>query len=229
VRLGSCYQPNDPDPVVTATPGRAAAGLPAEAMVFACFNVAHKIDPDSFALWCRILDAVPNGVLWLLETNPTATRNLRAEAATRGIDPSRLIFAPFRHKPDHLARLGLADLALDPGICNGHTTTTDALWSGVPVLTRMGRHFASRVAASLDTAAGLEGFIAKNDQKYVDKALFFATHPDKLAADRQRLIAGRDTLALFNTAALARQLEAAYHAMWTRHQKGQPAAAMELR
>jgi len=230
VRLPACYQPNDPDPLVSDPVGdRAAVGLPRDTLVFACFNVAYKIDPESFDLWCQVLEQAPQAALWLLETNAVSKRNLLAEAARRGIDPSRLVFAPFQRKPDHLARLGLADMALDTGICNGHTTTTDALWAGVPVLTRQGRHFASRVAASLDTAAGLKGLVARNPKEFVNKALFFAANHDRRSEVRQHLRVQRAKLPLFDITRMARNLEAAYHAMWARHQQGQPAAAMDLK
>ena len=228
VRLPGCYQPNDSSPIVAATPSRASVGLPENQLVMACFNVAYKIDPQSFAAWCDVLRQVPDSVLWLLDTNATARRNLSDQAARHGITPDRLIFAPFANKADHLARLTLADMALDTAICNGHMTTTDALWAGVPVVTRLGNHFASRVAASLLTAAGMKGQVAANPSAFVDKAVFLANKPERRAALRKHLINGRDSLPLFDTARLARHLEVAYQAMWDRHRQNLPPAAFEM-
>lgn len=228
VRLPGCYQPNDSSPAVTDKPSRASCGLPDNRLVMACFNVAYKIDPQSFAAWCEVLRQVPGSVLWLLDTNTTARRNLRDQATRHGIEADRLIFAPFANKADHLARLTLADIALDTGICNGHTTTTDALWAGVPVVTRLGNHFASRVAASLLTAAGMKGQVAPNPAAFVDKSVFLANNPERRTVLRNHLISGRSKLPLFDTPRLARHLEVAYRAMWDRHRQNLPPAAFEL-
>lgn len=228
VRLPGCYQPNDSNPSVAATPSRKSVGLPDDRLVMACFNVAYKIDPQSFAAWCEVLRKVPDSVLWLLDTNTTARRNLSDQAKRHGLSPDRLFFAPFANKPDHLARLTLADMALDTGICNGHTTTTDALWAGVPVVTRLGKHFASRVAASLLTAAGMKGQVAANPAAFVDKSVFLANNPERRAQLRKHLISGRNSLPLFDTPRLARHLEVAYRAMWDRHRQNLPPAAFEM-
>jgi protein O-GlcNAc transferase len=228
VRLPGCYQPNDPAPALSAAPDRKRAGLPEDRLVMACFNVAYKIDPESFAAWCAVLRAVPQSVLWLLDTNDAARRNHTEQAGRHGIAPERLIFAPFMSKADHLARLGLADIALDTGICNGHTTTTDALWAGVPVVTRLGGHFASRVAASLLTAAAMKEQIAVNPKAFIDKAVFLAGHGERRGALRADLIAGRETLSLFDTARLARYLEIAFRVMWDRHRANLPPAAFDM-
>lgn len=227
-RLPGCYQPNDSSPAVTDKPSRASCGLPDNRLVMACFNVAYKIDPQSFAAWCEVLRQVPGSVLWLLDTNTTARRNLQDQATRHGIEADRLIFAPFANKADHLARLTLADMALDTGICNGHTTTTDALWAGVPVVTRLGNHFASRVAASLLTAAGMKGQVAPNPAAFVDKSVFLANNPERRTVLRNHLISGRSKLPLFDTPRLARHLEVAYQAMWDRHRQNLPPAAFEL-
>jgi predicted O-linked N-acetylglucosamine transferase (SPINDLY family) len=228
VRLPGCYQPNDSSPAVTAPPSRQSVGLPDDRLVMASFNVAYKIDPQSFAAWCEVLRQVPGSVLWLLDTNATARRNLQDQATRHGIEADRLIFARFANKADHLARLTLADMALDTGICNGHTTTTDALWAGVPVVTRLGNHFASRVAASLLTAAGMKGQVAANPAAFVDKSVFLANNPERRAVLRNHLISGHSKLPLFDTARLARHLEVAYQAMWDRHRENLPPAAFEI-
>ena len=156
VRLPDCYQPNDRQRrIAVATPGRREAGLPENGFVFCCFNNNYKLTPDVFSLWMRLLHRVEGSVLWLLEDNAAAAANLRREAAARDIDPSRLVFAPRADLPDHLARHRLADLFLDTLPVNAHTTASDALWAGLPVLTCVGEAFAGRVAASLLRAAGL--------------------------------------------------------------------------
>jgi len=228
VRLPQTYQANDPRPQVAPPTTRKAQCLPEDAVVLACFNVAYKIDPESFALFCAVLSGVPHSVLWLLETNPTARANLTAAARAAGIDPQRLVFAPFADKAEHLARLGLADLALDTGICNGHTTTTDALWAGVPVVARRGRHFASRVAASLLGAAGLPELVAESGPAFVKLAIALAGVPRRRRDLRQHLIAGRDSLALFDLERTVRHLETSYLAMGTMGAAGAPNAAIDV-
>jgi protein O-GlcNAc transferase len=228
VRLPETYQANDPHPQVGAPTSRVEQGLPEDAVVMACFNVSYKIDPASFALFCEVLQRTPQAVLWLLETNPTARANLIAAATRAGIDPARLVFAPFAAKHDHLSRLGLADLALDTGICNGHTTTTDALWAGVPVVARRGRHFASRVAASLLGAAGLGDLVADDESAWVALAGTLAGDAGRRRACRRHLLEGRDSLALFDTARLARHLEAAFLAMAGLARAGIPAQPIDV-
>ena len=228
VRLPESYQANDPQPAVGQATTRHEHGLPADGVVLACFNVAYKIDPESFALFCKVLERVPRAVLWLLETNRTARTNLVAAARAAGIAPERLVFAPFADKAAHLARLGLADLALDTGICNGHTTTTDALWSGVPVIARRGRHFASRVAASLLDAAGLPGLVAADAQGFVDLACGLAADSERRAVLRRHLVNGRSALTLFDSDRLARHLEAAYLAMAGMARAGLAPAALDI-
>ncbi|MDQ2106727.1 O-linked N-acetylglucosamine transferase, SPINDLY family protein, partial [Azospirillum isscasi] len=155
VQLPVCYQPNDRSRPIGPTPTRAACGLPERGMVFCCFNAAYKITPALFGLWCRLLGAEPDSVLWLLDSHPEASANLRREAARRGVAPERLVFAPRRPPAEHLARHRLADLFLDTTPVGAHTTASDALWAGLPVLTVPGEGFASRVGASLLRAAGL--------------------------------------------------------------------------
>ena len=156
LRLPNSYQINSGAQVIAEGMTRGACGLPEEAMVLCCFNQIAKLDPVIFGLWMRLLGEFPDCVLWLLAGEPRAATNLRRFAAEQGVAPERLIFAPKLDKTRHLGRLGLADLALDTRIYNGHTTTGDALLAGLPVVTMAGRHFASRVSASLLTTQGLE-------------------------------------------------------------------------
>ncbi len=228
VRLPETYQANDPDPQVGPPASRAVQGLPEDAVVLACFNVSYKIDPESFALFCNVLERTPRAVLWLLETNATARANLTAAASAAGIAPDRLIFAPFADKHDHLARLTHADVALDTGICNGHTTTTDALWAGVPVVARRGRHFASRVAASLLGAADLGELVAPDATAWVALASALAGDASRRQAYRRHLLAGRKSLPLFDTGRFARHLEAAYLAMAGMARAGVPAQPIDV-
>jgi predicted O-linked N-acetylglucosamine transferase (SPINDLY family) len=144
-----CYQPNDRQRALPPAPTRAAAGLPEDAVVLAGFNQPYKISAEVFDVWCVLLDALPQALLWLLEWNAQSRENLEREAVTRGIDPARIVWAPRLRPADHMARMQLADLFLDTWPCNAHTTASDALWAGVPVVTFTGRTFASRVAASL--------------------------------------------------------------------------------
>ncbi len=212
--LPGCYQVNAASQEAAAAPSRAECGLEGFATVFCSFNTNTKIEPTVFALWMEILAAVPNSALWLLGESELGTRNLRAAAQAHGIDPQRLVFAPFVARPQHLARIAHADLFLDTLVYNAHTTASDALWAGVPLLTLPGDSFASRVGASLAIAAGLPELVVRDRAHY--KALAI-----ELAGDRERLQALRARLAhrgdLYDTAAFAKRLEALYSAMWARH------------
>lgn len=212
VRLPGSYQPNSRRPA-GPPPTRAAVGLPADAMVYCCFNLPWKLEPSRFRLWMRLLREVPGSVLWLLDGGGDATAGLRLEAAAAGVDPERLVIAP-RLPPDaHLARCRLADLFLDTLPYNGHTTASDALWAGCPVLTRMGTGFAGRVAASLLRAAGLDEMIAADDDAYLAIARRLAERADGRAALRARLADPR-ALPIFDIAGFARKLEEACARMW---------------
>jgi protein O-GlcNAc transferase len=199
---------------------RADAGLPEGAFVFCCFNNNYKITPDAFDLWMRILKQSELSVLWLLEDNATAAASLRREAAARAVDPARLVFAPRLPLREHLARHRLADLFLDTVPYNAHTTAADALWAGLPVLTRLGETFASRVAASLLRAIDLPELVAATPQAYEALAVELATDPEKLSAIKDKLARNRLTAPLFDTARFTRHLEAAYAAMAVRDQEG---------
>ena len=162
----------------------------------------------------RILRAVPDSVLWLLAYDPQIARNLLREAAARGVDPRRLIFAPRLPMPQHLARFRVADLFLDTFPYNAHTTCSDALWMGLPVLTCVGETFAARVAGSLLNAAGLSELITFSLQDYENKALYLAKNPAVIDSMKQKLLAEKMTSPLFDTSAFAKSLEAVYQRIW---------------
>ena len=222
VRLPGSYQVNDRRRTIAPTPSRQQLGLPDGAFVFCCFNQAYKITPAVFAVWLRLLQGVPGSVLWLLEISPLATQNLRRKMAQHGVAPERLIGAPRIALDQHLARVRAADLSIDTLPYNAHTTTSDALWAGVPVVTCAGNTFAARVAGSLLTAAGMPELITHSLQEYEALALRLARHPAELAAVRDKLARNRETTALFDTPAFARNLEAAYLQMWDNHLHGGP-------
>jgi predicted O-linked N-acetylglucosamine transferase (SPINDLY family) len=218
------YMPADNTRKIAETiPTRAEAGLPQEGFVFACLSYAHKISPEIFDMWMRLLRSVDGSVLWLRSANATAVGNLRREAGFRGVSADRLIFAPpVASETEYLARLRLADLFLDTLPYNAHATASDALWAGLPLLTCAGRAFHSRVAASLLYAAGLPELVTNSLAQYEDVARSLATDPARLAALRAKLARQRDASPLFDTARMTRDLEAAYTAMWERNQIGEP-------
>ena len=193
-------------------------GLPQESFVFCCFNNNYKITPDVFDSWCRILKVVKNSVLWLLEDNPMAASNLRKEAQLRGVEPDRLVFAKRMNLPEHLARHKAADLFLDTLYYNAHTTASDALWVGLPVLTCLGESFASRVAGSLLNAIGLPELITTTQNGYETLAIELATHPVKLKAIKDKLNNNRLTTPLFDTPSFVKNIESAYTKMYERYQ-----------
>ncbi len=223
VWLPNCYQVNDDHRTL---PGHAfsrqAAGLPEQGFVFCCFNNNWKITPDVFGLWMQLLQRVPGSVLWLLEDTPLAAANLRRAAKQHGVAAGRLVFAPRMDLDQHLARHRVADLFLDTLPYNAHTTASDALWAGLPVITRQGETFASRVAASLLMAVGLPELIAKSADGYLALALELANDASRLAALRRQLADNRLTQPLFDTRLFARYIEAGYAAIWQRHQAGLP-------
>ena len=221
VRLPGSYQVNDDKrPIAAAIPSRHGCGLPDDAFVFCCFNNTQKLNPGIFDVWMRLLRAVDNSVLWLLEGGATASANLRAAAEQRGVSARRLIFAGKAALPDHLARQLLADLFLDTLPYNAHTTASDALWAGLPVLTQIGATFAGRVAAGLLRSVGLPDLITATPQDYERRAIELAHNPQELAAIRRKLAANRATAPLFDTALFTRHIEAAYAAMHQRHRAG---------
>ncbi len=230
VRLPDSYQVNDRKRAVADSgPGRKEYGLPEDGVVFCSFNGQQKLSSRTLDIWVRVLAAVPGSVLWLYTDLPLAAANLRKEVAARGLDPARLIIAEKVPPAQHLARLRLADLFLDSLPYGAHTTGSDALWVGLPVLTCPGQAFAGRVGASLLTAVGMPELIATDIADYEAKAIALAREPARLADLRRRLIAGRDTAALFDTDRFRRNIEAAYTQMWARWQQGLPPAHIDLR
>jgi protein O-GlcNAc transferase len=223
VYLPNSYQVNDAKrSIADRAFTRAELGLPQTGFVFCCFNANYKLTPRIFDCWMRILKQVEGSVLWVLEDNAKAANNLRKEAVARGVNAERLIFAKRMPLPDHLARHRLADLFLDTLPCNAHTTASDALWAGLPVLTCLGETFAGRVAASLLNAIGLPELITATLGAYEQMAIDLATHPEGLAIIKRKLAKNRLTTPLFDTKLLTKHIEAAYAAMYERHQAGLP-------
>lgn len=227
--LPHCYQVTDCEQPIAAEPlSRRATGLPEKAFVFASFNQGYKLDPTMFRVWAELLRSVPHAVLWLWRANEVLEQNIRREAAGLGLRREQLIFAETMPKPLHLRRLALADLALDTRLCNGHTTTSDALWAGLPVVALLGRHFASRVSASVLKAVGLPELVASSLEEYQAIALRYARDPMALRALKAKLTRNRRTEPLFDTPRFARNLERAYRAIWRRHAAGLPPAMLEI-
>ena len=228
VYLPHSYQVNDDKRAVpVAAPTRRSLGLPDAAFVFACFNNNFKITPEVFGVWMRILKATPGSVLWLLADNDLVVANLRREAGARGLDPARLIFAPRLPAAEHAQRQLCADLFLDTFPCNAHTTGSDALWCGLPLITLAGRGFPSRVAASLLHAVGLPELVTTSLYDYELLALRLSADPAALARVGERLRSARTTCALFSTERTTRHLEAAY-AMIERASSGRPACDLKV-
>ena len=225
VYLPDSYQCNDATRrIAEMQPTRAEAGLPADGFVFCSFNNSYKITPEIFDVWTPLLRDVEGSVLWLLESNASCVGHLKREAEKRGIAPERLVFAPRVAPADHLARHRLADLFLDTPNYNAHTTASDALWCGLPVLTCAGETFAGRVAGSLLSAIGLPELITTSLDDYERLALRIARDPALAASLRAKLAQNRMTFPLFDTSRFTRHLEAAYVHMWERHQRGEPPA-----
>lgn len=230
VWMPHCYQVNDSGRAIAERQiSRAELGLPSEGFVFCCFNNNYKIVPGTFDSWMRILQAVPDSVLWLFQDNEDAAANLRKEAALRGVEPARLVFAERLPLDEHLARHRLADLFLDTLPYNAHTTASDALWAGLPVLTLAGKAFAGRVAASLLTAVGLPELITTTPQAYEARAIHLAGHPAELSALRERLQRTvQQGSPLFDGQRFTRHLESAYRTMHARRQASQAPEAIAV-
>jgi predicted O-linked N-acetylglucosamine transferase (SPINDLY family) len=215
-----CYQPNDRQRARPPMPTRAEAGLPEQGLVLCGFNQPFKISREVFDTWCGLLHRLPDAVLWLLEWNGQVRKNIEAEALNRGIAPSRIVWAPRKPPAQHMARLQCADIFVDTWPCNAHTTASDALWAGVPVVTFMGRTFASRVAASLGRAAGVGHLVCDDRAAYEERIVQLAGDPAERARIREHLLAGRDTLPLFDSERFTRDIEALYLRMMERHDQG---------
>ncbi|QBR71631.1 hypothetical protein CU048_10470 [Beijerinckiaceae bacterium] len=215
VHLPHCYQPNDSRRLIgEITPTRAECGLPEQGFVFCSFNNSYKITPAFFDIWMRLLTAIPGSVLWLLDANALVKDNLRKEAVKRGVAPERLVFAPKCSSPEHLARHRLADLFLDTLPYNAHTTASDALWAGLPVLTCAGDRFAGRVAGSLLQAIGLPELVTFSPADYESQALRLAREPSMLQGLRHRLVGNRLSTPLFDIERYTRHYESALTQMW---------------
>jgi predicted O-linked N-acetylglucosamine transferase (SPINDLY family) len=221
-QLPGCYQCNDGARPLPVTPSRASQGLPEDALVLCGFNQAYKISPEVFDVWCRLLHRLPQAVLWLHSWNEQSPPTLKREAEARGIDPSRLIFAPTMVQQPHLDRIGCADLYLDTWPCNGHTTVSDMLWAGVPVVTWTGQTFASRVAGSLLKAVGVPDTICNSVETYEAKVMELALDAGMRQSLRDRVRAARLTSPLFSGERVARDIEALYERMWERALAGLP-------
>jgi protein O-GlcNAc transferase len=228
VCLPHCFQANDDRRAIGPLPTRGQVGLPEQALVFCCFNHVYKINPPLFDVWCRLLRRNPHSVLWLLAHRADIRENLYREAAQRGIDRGRLVMAERVPYPQHLGRLGVADLFLDTVPFNAGTTASDALWAGLPVLTCTGEAFASRMAGSLLRTLELPELITSSLADYERRANEFSDHPERLAQLRSRLALQRERAPLFKTEQFCRYLEAAYTRMWHRAESGAPPAPIVI-
>jgi len=227
--LPNSYQINDCTREISNKQlSRSDAGLPEKAFVFCCFNNNYKITPDAFEIWMRLLEKVKGSVLWLLKANKFAEKNLRKAAQSHNIDPDRLIFAEHKPLPEHLARHRLADLFLDTFNYNAHTTASDALWAGLPIVTKMGESFASRVAGSLLNATEMPELITNTTQEYENLALRLANNPDELKMLTKKLKANLGTTALFDSKLYTKHLEDAFTKMVSRLNQGLPASHLYI-
>ena len=214
------YQANDAKRIISERQfSRSELGLPEQGFVFCCFNNNYKITPQTYDSWMRVLKAVKESVLWLIEDNPLAANNLKAEAEKRGVSPERIIFASRLPLPEHLARHRNADLFLDTLPYNAHTTASDALWAGLPLLTCVGKTFPGRVAASLLNALEVPDLITHSVEEYEHRAIELANNPVRLQAIKNQLLANRLEKPLFNTQMFAKDLEALYSKMYERYQE----------
>lgn len=217
-----CYQPsNRARSVSPSAPTRAQVGLPESGVVYCCFNGAHKISRFTMDRWLSVLAQVPGSVLWLLGSTEGANERLRAYAAQRGIERERLVFADKLANPSHLARYPLADLFLDTTPYGAHTTASDALFMGVPMLTLSGRSFASRVCGSLARAAGIPELVCRTPREYVERAVALGHDPAQLRAIREQLGAHKGSCTLFDMPLLVRSLEGLYQRMWQEQRDGE--------
>ena len=221
IYLPNCYQANDGKRAISSKAiMRSEVGLPDTGFVFCCFNQNYKITPQVFDGWMQILQKVERSVLWLLEDSATAIANLKKEAQSRGVRPERIVFAKRMSLPEHLARHQLADLFLDTLPYNAHTTASDALWAGLPVLTCIGETFPGRVAASLLKAVGLPELITNSQEEYIDLAINLANDPQRLCTIRNKLSENRLTISLFNSTLFTKHIEAGYEKAYDRYHAG---------
>jgi predicted O-linked N-acetylglucosamine transferase (SPINDLY family) len=223
VYLPDCFQASDDRRFLRAqVPSRQSLGLPESGFVWCCFNNDLKMNPHCFDIWMQLLHEIPDSTLWLLAESPAVERNLRAEAAARGVNAERLRFSPRVPYDEYLARLQCADLFLDTLPFNGGSTASDALWAGLPVLTCAGEAYASRMAGSLLRAIGLPELVTERPADYAVRALELARNPPLLQSVTERLVRNRAACPLFDTGSFCRHLEAAYVRMWERNEAGLP-------
>ncbi|RZL00609.1 MAG: tetratricopeptide repeat protein [Rubrivivax sp.] len=223
-----CYQPNDRQRAKPQPCTREQVGLPQDALVLCGFNQPFKLSPEVFDVWCRLLRQLPGSVLWLLQWNDQSSAPLRAEAEARGVDPARLFFAPRVGAREHMSRLALADVFIDTWPCNAHTTASDALWAGVPLVTYAGNTFASRVAASLLNDVGLPDMIATNLADYETKVMQLATDPAHRQAIRDHLVQARESAPLFDSQSFTQDFGRLLWVMAERWSQGQPFDHIDL-
>ena len=207
LRMPRCYQPNDPNRGEPASKPRAAYGLPDDALALCSFNQGVKFRPAAFARWCELLQALPGSILWLPGNGEASDKRLREFARARNVDPQRIVFAPFVAQDEHIARLRCADIAIDTFPCTSHTTASDALWAGVPLITTYGETFASRVAASVLHAAGCGDWAFDDPQRAFEATLAMARDKSLREKARARLGDRLRSSPLFDSAAYARALE----------------------
>ena len=206
-----CYQCNDnTKEISTESLSRQDYNLPVSGFVFSCFNANYKISPKEFDIWMRLLDRIEGSVLWLFKSNEFAVKNICKEAEKRNISSERLIFAERIDLKKHLARHNLSDLALDTFNYNGHTTTSDALWAGLPVLTKIGESFSARVSASLLNTLGLYELITNTEKEYEEKAFELANDQNKLLKLKSYLQKAKKESPLFDSRSFTHSLEKKY-------------------
>lgn len=223
IRLPHSYQPNDDDKVISdINVTKVQLGLPEKGFIFCCFNKSYKISPKELDVWARVLKKVEGSVLWLIKPNKWVESNLRNEAKKRGIEPHRLVFAERVSLADHLARHKFADLFIDTFNCNAHTTASDALWVGLPVVTMLGKSFAARVAGSLLTAIDLPELITTDVQEYEELITTLAKNPEALKKIREKLVENKLTKPLFDTKKFTQHLETGYTQAFEKYKNGEP-------
>ena len=229
IYLPNCYMPQDNTRQISNKPiSRVDCGLPENGFVFCCFNNSFKISPNEFDVWMRLLNKIEGSVLWLFKANEWSESNLRNEAGKRGVDADRLVFADKLPLEEHLGRLRLADLFLDTFNFNAHTTASDALWAGIPVVTKIGKSFAARVAGSLLNAIELPELITTTEKEYEALALSLATDPNKLTKIKKKLSEKKNSTSLFNTETYTKNLEQAYMQAYQRYANGLPPAELNV-
>jgi predicted O-linked N-acetylglucosamine transferase (SPINDLY family) len=229
IYLPSCYMPQDNSRQISDKPlTRQDFNLPEDGFVFCCFNNSFKITPKEFDIWMRLLSKVDGSVLWLLKANKSSVENLKSEAEKRGVKADRLIFADKLAIEEHLARQRLADLFLDTFNFNAHTTASDALWVGLPVVTKIGKGFAARVAGSLLTSIEVPELITTSEKEYEALALDLATNPEKLSLIKKKLADKRSTAPLFDTETYTKNLEKAYTKAYERYSSGLPSKEFKV-